>query len=59
MKRFDAVIPYDPVDDAWFVGAVGQNEREAMVNVDLCADSDEQLNRMKYVKCSIFVDEQE
>lgn len=55
MKEFDAVMPYDPVNDFAYINGIGTNETEAMVNIDLCESSDDVIKRIVYVPVKVVM----
>lgn len=55
MIKYSAMVPYDPIEDFYYINAVGSNETEAMVNLDLCESSDEVLKRIVFVPIEISV----
>lgn len=55
MKELDAVIPYDPVEDFFYINGIGSNKIEATVNVEMCENSLDILNRMMFVEVKIQV----
>lgn len=52
-KVVRGVIPYDPKEGRAYVNSVGSNEREARVNVECLDISDEVLNRLEFLDCSV------
>lgn len=54
--KMKAFIPHDPVTGSYYINAVGNNENEAKVNLDLCEDSYEVVDRCIIIPCEIHVD---
>lgn len=54
-KTFDAVLPYDKVEDHAYINAIGSNETEAAINADMCIEYDEIIKRLIYIKVKVII----
>ncbi|MBL4751985.1 MAG: hypothetical protein JKY52_00075 [Flavobacteriales bacterium] len=55
-KKFKGVIPYDPVEDVYYINAIGSNEEEAELNFhDTICGEYELFKRLKFVPVKIEV----
>jgi len=55
-NKFKGVIPYDPVEDFYYINAIGSDENEAEVNFHSLADAEDALlKRLKFFTVKIEV----